>query len=264
MAVSWRFGGKLVSIPLGIMASGHQFAAAGLTISFNVRTYQEDITGAANAVKDDTNTMTTSLSAGSVGDIAILWERRINSASTVVPVQNLNSGWTLIGSYSVDTGREFREDFSYKIMTSSDISSGTVTTGQAEWLQNTILFFTPSQTIQSTEINGFSNNASSGEISGQTQRPETQSDNPPVIIIYAKTTHNPNGNSVDCAIGGTAGTAIGSNSFFEEVSGSGFQTRDDDSRIGYIIQNSTLENVQSDPVDEGGRQTTSDFHLELT
>tara|TARA_R100001460_G_scaffold26759_2_gene54175 strand:- start:641 stop:1402 length:762 start_codon:yes stop_codon:yes gene_type:complete len=253
-----------MGIPLGIMASGHQLATAGLTMSFNTRTYQEDPSGASNAGQDATNTMTTSLSAGSVGDIAILWERRINSASSVVPTQNLNSGWTLIGSYSVDANREFREDFSYKIMTSSDISSGTVTTGQAEWLQNTILFFTPSQTIQSTQVNGFSNNADSGEISGQTQRPETQSDNPPVIIIYTKTTHQPNSDSVDCAIGGTAGTAIGSNSFFEQLTGTNFKTRDDDSRIGFIIQNSTLQNVQSDPVDEGSRQTATDFHLEFT
>jgi len=251
---------------LGIIASGHKFAAAGLTITFNTRTYQLDTTGAANSGQNANNTMTTSLSDGSVGDIAILWERRINSASNVVPAQNLNSGWTLIGSYSVNANTEFREDFSYKIMTSSDISSGTVTTGPAEWLQNTILFFTPSQAIQSTDVNGFSDNDSTGEISGQTQRPETQSDGPPVIIFYTKTTHNPNstGNSTQCAIGGTAGTAIGSNSFFENVSGSGLKTRRDHSRIGFIIQNSTLQNVQSDPVDEGGRQTTIDFHLEFT
>lgn len=249
---------------LGIIASGHKFAAAGLTFTFNTRTYQLDTSGAANSGQDETNTMTTSLSAGSVGDIAILWERRINSESTVVPASNLNSGWTLIGSYSVDTGREFREDFSYKIMTSSDISSGTVTTGAAEWLQNTILFFTPSQAIQSTNVNGFSDNDSTGEISGQTQRPETQADGPPVIIFYTKTTHSPNSGNNQCAIGGTAGTAIGSNSFFENVSGSGLKTRRDHSRIGFIIQNSTLQNVQSDPVDEGGRQTTIDFHLEFT
>lgn len=251
---------------LGIIASGHKFAAAaGLTFTFNTRTYQLDTTGADSSV-DETNTMTTSLSAGSVGDIAILWERRINADSTVVPVSNLNSGWTLIGSYSVDSSREFREDFSYKIMTSSDIASGTVTTGAAEWLSNTILFFTPSQAIQSTTVNGFSDNDSSGEISGQTQRPETQSDAPPVIIFYTKTTHGVSqvGNTTQCAIGGTAGTAIGSNSFFENVSGSGLKTRRDHSRIGFIIQNSTLQNVQSDPVDEGGRQTTVDFHLELT
>lgn len=250
---------------LGIIASGHKFAAAALTFTFNTRTYELDTTGADDPT-DDTNTLTTSLSAGSVGDIAILWERRINSDSVVVPISNLNSGWTLIGSHSVDATREFREDFSYKIMTASDISSGTVTTGPAEWLSNTILFFTPSQAIQSTNVNGFSSNSGTGEISGQTQRPETQADGPPVIIFYTKTTHNPNstGDSTQCAIGGTAGTAIGSNSFFENVSGSGLKTREDHSRIGFIIQNSTLQNVQSDPVDEGGRQTAIDFHLEFT
>ena len=253
-------------IPLGTMSSGSQAADVSMQMSFNTRTYAQDKSGASNAQQNANNTMTTSLSAGSVGDIAILWERRINSESTVVPASNLNSGWTLIGSYSVDTGREFREDFSYKIMTSSDISSGTVTTGPAEFLQNTILFFTPSQAIQSTTVNGFSNNAGTGTISDQNQRPENQSDGPPVIIIYTKTTHNPNstGNSTQCAIGGTAGTAIGSNSFFENISGTGFKTKRDHSRIGFIIQNSTLQNVASDPVDEGGRQTTTDFHLEFT
>tara|TARA_Y100001938_G_C8039530_1_gene405349 strand:+ start:266 stop:1027 length:762 start_codon:yes stop_codon:yes gene_type:complete len=249
---------------LGIIASGHKFAAAGLTFTFNTRTYAQDKSGSANAAQNANNTMTTSLSAGSVGDIAILWERRINSESTVVPAQNLNSGWTLIGSYSVDTGREFREDFSYKIMTASDISSGTVTTGPAEFLQNTILFFTPSQAIQSTTVNGFSNNAGTGTISDQNQRPENQSDGPPVIIFYTKTTHNPINNSDGAHIGGTAETAIGTNSFFENVSGTGFRIRRDHSRIGFIIQNSTLQNVASDPTDEGGRQTMTDFHLEFT
>ena len=218
---------------LGIIASGHKFAAAGLTFTFNTRTYQLDTTGATQGSTDDTNTLTTSLSAGSVGDIAILWERRINSASTVVPAANLNSGWTSIGSFDFDSNREFREDYSYKIMTSSDISSGTVTTGAAEWLSNTILFFTPSQAIQSTTVNGFSSNKSSGEISGQTQRPETQADGPPVIIFYSKTTHGiaQVGNTTQCAIGGTAGTAIGSNSFFENVSGTGLDTRRDHSRM---------------------------------
>lgn len=252
---------------LGIIASGHKFAAAaGLTFTFNTRTYELDTSGAANSGQDDTNTLTTNLSDGSVGDIAILWERRINAESVVVPISNLNSGWTLIGSHSVDATREFREDFSYKIMTASDISSGTVTTGPAEWLSNTILFFTPSQAIQSTGVVGFSSNSATGEISGQTQRPETQAAGPPVIIFYSKTTHNISsvGDVTQCAIGGTAGTAIGSNSFFEDVSGTGLKTRQDHSRIGFIIQNSTLQNVQSDPVDEGGRQTAIDFFLEFT
>tara|TARA_R100001510_G_scaffold57474_1_gene65671 strand:+ start:136 stop:897 length:762 start_codon:yes stop_codon:yes gene_type:complete len=249
---------------LGIIASGHKFSAAGLTFTFNTRKYKQDKSGAANSGTNANNTMTTSLSNGSVGDIAILWERRINSDSEVVPATNLNSGWTLIGSYSVDTGREFREDFSYKIMTASDISSGTVTTGPAEFLQNTILFFTPSRAIQSTTVNGFSNNAGTGTISDQNQRPENQSDGPPVIIFYTKTTHNPINNPDGAHIGGTAETAIGTNSFFENVSGTGFKIKRDHSRIGFIIQNSTLQNVASDPTDEGGRQTMTDFHLEFT
>ena len=124
---------------LGIIASGHKFAAAALTLSFNARTYDEDTTGAAN--EDDTRTLTTSLSAGSAGDLAILCERRINGKSTTVPAANLNTGWTLIGTGPTNAANEFRFDLSYKIMTASDISSGSVTTGQSEVQQNTILFF---------------------------------------------------------------------------------------------------------------------------
>ena len=251
---------------LGIIASGHKFSAANLTFTFNTRTYALDRSGASNSSQNENNTMTTSLSAGSVGDIAILWERRINSASSVVPASNLNSGWTSIGSFDIDTPREFREDFSYKIMTSSDIASGTVTTGPAEWLQNTILFFTPSQTIQSTTVHEFKFTQGLQTMADRSQRPPNFADGPPVLIVYTKTTHNPNstGNSTQCAIGGTAGTAVGSNSFFENVSGTGFKTRRDHSRMAFIIQNSTLSNVTSDPVDEGGRQTASSFHLEFT
>ena len=256
---------------LGIIASGHKFAAAALTLAFNARTYQEDTSGGQNENLNANNTMTTSLSAGDVGDIAVLWERRINSASTVVPATNLNSGWTSIGSFSIDASREFREDFSYKIMTSSDISSGTVTTGPAEILTNTILFFTPSQTIQSTNVHQFIDKHAVGTVSSESQTPGTgtgTASGAPVIIFYTKTTQNARTQGsnvdVDCAIGGTAGTAIGSNSFFETIPGGGLHIRTDDHRIGFIIQNSTLSSVQNSPTDEGGRQSATCFHLSFS
>jgi hypothetical protein len=155
---------------LGIIASGHKFAAAaGLTLSFNARTYDENTAGAEDGVEDDTRTLTTSLSAGSAGDLAILCERRINGKSRTVPASNLNTGWTLIGTGPTNAANEFRFDFSYKIMTASDISSGSVTTGQSEVQQNTILFFTPSQAITSVSSYGFTYASTPGTLSNQTQ-----------------------------------------------------------------------------------------------
>ena len=136
-------------IPFGTMSSGSQAADVANQISFNTRTYDEDTTGAVSGATDDTRTLTTSLSAGSVGDLAILCERRINGNSHTIPSSNTNTGWTSIGTGSTDAANEFRFDFSYKIMTAADISSGSVTTGQSEVQQNTILFFTPSQVISS-------------------------------------------------------------------------------------------------------------------
>ena len=153
-------------------------------------------------------------------------------------------------------------------MTSSDISSGTVTTGPAELLSNTILFFTPSQAIQSTTVHDFKSTTGAGTMADQTQRPPNFASAAPVLIIFTKTTQNTRTQGsnvdVDCAIGGTAGTAIGSNSFFETIPGGGLHIRTDDSRIGFAIQNSTLSNLRNDPTDEGGRQTAVCFHLEFS
>jgi len=239
---------------LGIIASGHKFAApSGLTLSFNARTYDEDTTGAAT--EDDTRTLTTSLSAGSAGDLAILCERRINGKSRTVPASNLNTGWTSIGTGPTNAGNEFRFDFSYKIMTASDISSGSVTTGQSEVQQNTILFFTPSQAITSVSSYGFIYDSTAGTLATQTQSVTSSGASAPVIVFGIKTTHN--------ALNATFGTVSWDADFFESTSGIGLSIQNDANRVGYIIQNSTLSDVTISYTDEGANQQAASFHLSV-
>jgi hypothetical protein len=245
---------------LGIIASGHKFAAAaGLTLSFNARTYDEDTTGAVEPT-DDTRTLTTSLSAGSAGDLAILCERRINGQSTTVPASNLNTGWTLIGTGPTNAANEFRFDFSYKIMTASDISSGSVTTGQSEVQQNTILFFTPSQAITSVSSYGFTYAATAGTLSNQTQSATSSGASAPVIVFGIKTTHGGAGGHPRPA---TFGTVSWDADFYESTSGAGLEIANDASRVGYIIQNSTLSDVTISYTDEGNNQQAASFHLSV-
>jgi hypothetical protein len=245
---------------LGIIASGHTFAAAaGLTLSFNARTYDEDTTGAVSPA-DDTSTLTTSLSAGSAGDLAILCERRINGKSTTVPASNLNTGWTSIGTGPTNAANEFRFDFSYKIMTASDISSGSVTTGQSEVQQNTILFFTPSQAITSVSSYGFTYASTAGTLSNQTQSVTSSGASAPVIVFGIKTTHGGTGGHPRPA---TFGTVSWDADFYESTSGSGIDIQNDASRVGYIIQNSTLSDVTISYTDEGNNQQAASFHLSV-
>tara|TARA_X000001388_G_scaffold933_2_gene1162 strand:+ start:1028 stop:1777 length:750 start_codon:yes stop_codon:yes gene_type:complete len=244
---------------LGIIASGHKFAAAALTLSFNARTYDEDTTGAA--IEDDTRTLTTSLSTGSAGDLAILCERRINGKSTTVPAANLNTGWTLIGTGPTNAGNEFRLDLSYKIMTASDISSGSVTTGQSEVQQNTILFFTPSQAITSVSSYGFIYAATSGTHANQTQSVTSSGASAPVIVFGIKTTHAGGSHPRPA----TFGTVSWDADFYESTNrqDGDLEIQNDASRVGYIIQNSTLSDVTISYTDEGANQQASSFHLSV-
>ena len=250
-------------IPFGTMSSGSQAADASIQISFNTRTYDEDTTGAAKDAADATRTLTTSLSAGSAGDLAILCERRINGVSTTIPASNLNTGWTLIGTGPTNAGNEFRFDFSYKIMTSSDISSGSVTTGQSEVQQNTILFFTPSQAITSVSSYGFTYADTAGALSNQTQSVTSSGASVPVIVFGIKTTHGGSGGHPRPA---TFGTVSWDADFYESTNrqDGDLEIQNDASRVGYIIQNSTLSDVTISYTDEGQNQQAASFHIEVT
>ena len=240
-------------IPFGTMSSGSQAADVANQISFNTRTYTEDLSGGQNGTQQSHST---SLSAGSVGDLSILWERRINGGSTAEVAANLNSGWTSIGTFPTDAGNEFRNEFSYKIMTASDIASGTVTTGQAEVQTNTLLFFTPTQVISSVTVYGFTNQATAGTLSNQTQSISSSGASAPVIMIATKTTHGGESHSA------TMGTASFDATFLETINAS--KILEDNFRIGYIIQNSTLSNVTVSYTDEGQNQQAASFHIEVT
>ena len=217
-----------------------------LTFSFNARTYEENIT------ESSTSTLSTNLSGGSAGDLAILWERRINGDSAVMPATNLNSGWTSIGTGEADAANEFRHDFSYKIMTSSDISSGSITSGQAEVIQHTVLFFTPSRTITSVNTYGYTFAQTAGTLASQTQSVTTSGASAPVIVIGTKTTH---GGQHTANLGGATYDA----SFQEEIIGNTISY--DGSIIGYILQNTTLSDVTTTFTDQGNNQQAATFHL---
>lgn len=248
-------------VPFGTMSSGSQAADASIQISFNTRTYDEDTTGAIDSASDETRTLTTSLSAGSAGDLAILCERRINGESRTVPSANLNTGWTSIGTGPTDTYDEFRFDFSYKIMTASDISSGSVTTGQSEVQQNTILFFTPSQVITSVSSYGFIYNSTVDTLSNQTQSVTSSGASAPVIVFGVKTTNG----GLAHPRPATFGTVSWDADFYESTSrGGNLKIKNDASRVGYIIQNSTLSDVTISYTDEGRSQEAASFHIEVT
>jgi len=251
-------------IPFGTMSSSSQAADVANQISFNTRTYEEDTTGAVENATDDTRTLTTSLSAGSAGDLAILCERRINGESTTVPSANLNTGWTLIGTGPTNAGNEFRFDFSYKIMTASDISSGSVTTGQSEIQQNTILFFTPSQAITSVSSYGFIYADTAGTLSNQTQSVTSSGASAPVIVFGIKTTHGGNHPTPGHPRPATFGTVSWDADFHEATNGAGLKINNDASRVGYLIQNSTLSDVTISYTDEGQNQQAASFHIEVT
>ena len=218
-----------------------------MTLAFNARTY-DTFSSIIN-----TSTLTTNLSAGSVGDLAILWERRIIAHYSNVPASNTNSGWTLLGTGETNSGNEFRHDFSYKIMTSSDISSGSITSGQGEVIQHTLLFFTPSKTISSVSLKNFTYDSSDDALSSQTQPISSSGAYIPVLHIGVKTTHN--------ATSATLGGATYDASFHETISAVTNGTQADGTRIGYIIQNSTLSDVTTTYTDEGENQQAATFHL---
>lgn len=240
-------------IPFGTMSSSSQAADVANQISFNTRTYTEDLSGGETGTQQSHST---SLSAGSAGDLAILWERRINGESTDEPAANLNSGWTSIGTFPTNAGNEFRNEFSYRIMTASDIASGTVTTGQAEVQTNTLLFFTPAQVISSVTVYGFTSASTAGTLSNQTQSISSSGASAPVIMIATKTTHGGASHSA------TMGTASFDATFAETINAS--KIAEDNFRIGYIIQNSTLSDVTVSYTDEGNNQQAASFHIEVT
>ena len=229
-------------------------AVTAMALLFNTRTYDEYI---ASGPSFDTNTatLTTSLSAGSVGDLAILWERRITAHYSSQPASNTNSGWTSIGTGVTDAQNEFRHDFSYKIMTSSDISSGSITSGQAEVIQHTILFFTPSKSITYVSPYGYTYDSGAGTLSSQTQSITTSGASAPVIHIGVKTTHN--------AEAATLGGATYDATYYEGIDAVSGGTQDDGARIGYILQNTTLSNVTTTYTDEGANQQAATFHLKV-
>lgn len=228
---------------------------ARMTLAFNARTY--DTYSAPSPSFDSNNaTLTTNLSGGSIGDLAILWERRITAHYSTVPASNTNADWTLIGSGPTNAANEFRHDFSYKIMTSSDISSGSITSGAAEVIQHTLLFFTPSKPISSVNSYGFTYDSDSHAMSNQTQSITSSGAAIPVIHIGVKTTHS--------ATSATLGGATYDASYHETISAISGGTSDDGSRIGYIIQNSTLSDVTTTYTDEGANQQAATFHLSVS
>ena len=241
-------------IPLGIIASAHKFAAAvgGQSFTFNTRTYSEVFN---TGTTETTNTV--SLTAGSEGDLAILWDFRINGVGTTVPSEHNPYGWVPIDTFGYDSGNEFRHDFSWKILTASDVASGTVTTGEAENLFTTILFFTPAETLTAMDHFDFESQGTTGNASLQTQNITTLGGIAPALAFGIKSTHF-SGSPPSATF--TSPTWDGD--FLEEVTSSEMSvTTTQSHRIGYAIQNTTLTDLSVDSNDEGNAQQLISFHM---
>ncbi len=228
---------------LGIVASSY----AQMALAFNTRTYGELLTTSS------TSTNTTSLTAGSEGDLAVLIDYRINNAATNVPPFFNPTGWNFEagGAYNADT--EHRYMVTSKVLTAADAASGSVTTGQAENSYTTILFFTPNKTISSQVDFDRHFEGTSGDASPQVQDVTTAGASAPALILGFKST-----------VGGTTATFTTPTwdaTFLETIQATEHNLSRLDFRIGYIIQNTTLADVTVDADDEGSEQILASVHL---
>lgn len=227
---------------LGIIASSH---FANILLSFNTRTYDERLTTSS------TSTNTTSLTAGSEGDLAVLIDYRINSASTSIPPFFNPTGWNFDAGGTYNAGTEHRYMVSSRVLTAADAASGSVTTGQAENSYTTILFFTPNKAISSVVDFDRHFEGTSGDASPQVQDVTTAGASAPALILGFKST-----------VGGTTATFTTPTwdaTFLETITEHNFSRLD--FRVGYIIQNTTLADVTVDADDEGAAQVLASVHL---
>lgn len=243
-------------IPLGMMASAHKFADTAMSLTFNARTFNSSFESGQTQ-----GTLSTSLSAGSVGDIAIFWDFRINIYSSSMPTSHTPSGWTNLNTMTHNAGNEFRHDISYKILTSSDLTS-TVTSGSAETRANTLLFFSPSKSITSVTKYDFHSQGTSGDAGLQTQNVTTLGATAPVIIFGMKATFAGEDASLTAAF---TNSPSFDNTFSEQYNTTTDRSGDfyENTIIGYKIQNTTLSDLAIDANDQGLAQQMWSFHIEV-
>jgi hypothetical protein len=233
---------------LGIVASSHY---SQIELAFNARTYDERLTTSS------TSTNTISLTAGSEGDLALLVDYRINNASTSIPPFFAPSGWNFIAGGTHNAGTEHRYNVFSRVLTASDAASGTVTNGQGENHYSTVLFFTPSSPI--TNVQGYDNEfeGTSGDASLQVQNVTTVASVAPVIVLGFKATVGAGGSA-------TFTTPTWDANFAEQILSSEVNHAELNHRLGYIIQNTTLADVDVDANDEGAAQILASVHLSVT
>jgi len=211
-------------------------------------TYESSVTSQA-LDGSTTSTLTLSLSTASVGDLCVLWDSRRNETSTSVPTSNTPSGWTLIGTSSGNYGNEFRSDYLYKVLTSSDITNG-VTGGQAEDRYMRAYIFSYG-TISTVTARDFTTQSTIGDQSLQTQNISTLSSSAPVVCFGFKMTYG--GTQTASFVEPTWGTEFTSSGFGNGALASGF-----------TIQNDTLSDIDVDANDQGNAQELTSFHLEIS
>lgn len=240
-------------IPLGIIASAHKFV--GQSFTFNTHTYAESITNPS----DTTDQLTINLTAGNEGDLAILWVQSSNFTSTNMPIEYYPYGWVPIESRGFDAENEFRVNFCWRILTSADASSGSVTTVPAEVHTAYVLFFTPNETLTALDHFDFEYQETSGNPALQTQNITTSGGSAPAIAIGAKLAYSndPTGQQV------TFTTDPFDETFNNSLSGiiGGATNYEQATRIGYVIQNSTVSDVSIDTDDNGAAQQQMSFHM---
>lgn len=230
---------------LGIVASSLSLATADTqNLSFQLSVQSEALNGST------TNTLTLSLSTASVGDLCVLWDHRRNEKSTSVPTSNTPSGWTLIGTSSGNYANEFRSDYCYKILTSSDITNG-VTGGQAEDRYLRAYAFSSDDTITTITARDFTTESTLGDQALQTQNISTLSSSVPVVAFGFKMTYG--GSQTASFVSPTWGTEFTSSLLGSAGLASGF-----------TIQNDTLSDIAVDANDQGNAQELTSFHLEIS
>ena len=228
---------------LGIVASSH----SQIELAFNTRTYDELLTTSS------TSANTTSLTAGSEGDLAVLIDYRINNAATNRPPFFNPTGWNfeLGGILNADTEHRFM--ITSKVLTAAEAASGSVTTGEGENSYTTILFFTPNKTISNRVDFDRHFEGTLGDALLQVQNVTTAGASAPALILGFKST-----------VGGTTATFTTPTwdaTFLETIQASEHNLGRLDFRIGYIIQNTTLADVNVDANDEGAEQILASVHL---
>ncbi len=232
---------------LGIAASSY----SQMELAFNTRTYDELLTTSS------TSTNTTSLTAGSEGDLAVLIDYRINNVATSSPPFFNPSGWNFEGGGAyIAAGTEHRYMAITKVLTAADAASGSVTTGQGENSYTTILFFTPNKAISNRVDFDRHFEGTLGDAALQVQNVTTAGASAPALILGLKST-----------VGGTAATFTTPTwdaTFLETIQASEHNLGRLDFRIGYIIQNTTLADVNVDANDEGSEQLLASVHLGIS